>query len=183
MAEFLIDAVDLVATHGHRLLTAYTFDPRSGLWRHRRMADHDEAGGIERWLDDGLASGSGAWSSVGSGGVLGGSPGARGGGVARAQTSVPGRGSSGGPGALLGAGVASGSAVSSAPHPRAGEDVLPGYLDTARRLFGARCDAPDDRPSGLPPELEELREFHLPPVCLMAPPPAGAQWAERRYDG
>ena len=35
-ADFLIDAVDLVASHGHRLLTSYTFDPRSGLWRHRR---------------------------------------------------------------------------------------------------------------------------------------------------
>ena len=167
VAEFLIDAVDMVATHGHRLLTAYTFDPRSGLWRHRRMADHGGAGGIERWLDDGLASGSGAGSSVGSGGVLDGGPGA--------GSSVGlGAGSSGGPGALFGAGVASGSAVSGAPHPRVGEDVLPGYLDTARRLFGARCDAPDDRPSGLPPELEELREFHLPPVCLMAPPLAGA---------
>lgn len=33
--DYLIDAVDLVATHGHRLLTDYLFDPRSGLWHHR----------------------------------------------------------------------------------------------------------------------------------------------------
>jgi hypothetical protein len=33
--DFLIDAVDLVAREGHRLLGDYRFDPRSGLWRHR----------------------------------------------------------------------------------------------------------------------------------------------------
>jgi hypothetical protein len=35
VAGYLIDAVDLVASHGHRLLGDYRFDPRSGLWRHR----------------------------------------------------------------------------------------------------------------------------------------------------
>ena len=34
-AGFLVDAVDLVAAHGHRLLGDYRFDPRSGHWRHR----------------------------------------------------------------------------------------------------------------------------------------------------
>jgi selenocysteine lyase/cysteine desulfurase len=34
VAGYLIDAVDLVATDGHRLLTDYHFDPRTGLWRH-----------------------------------------------------------------------------------------------------------------------------------------------------
>ncbi|HET8681929.1 MAG TPA: aminotransferase class V-fold PLP-dependent enzyme, partial [Micromonosporaceae bacterium] len=33
--DYLIDAVDLVATHGHRLLADYRFDPHTGLWRHR----------------------------------------------------------------------------------------------------------------------------------------------------
>jgi hypothetical protein len=35
VADYLIEAVDLVATHGHRLLGDYRFDPRSGRWRHR----------------------------------------------------------------------------------------------------------------------------------------------------
>jgi len=36
VADYLIDAVDLTATHGHRLLTDYRFDPQTGQWRHRR---------------------------------------------------------------------------------------------------------------------------------------------------
>lgn len=36
VADYLVDAVDLVATHGHRLLTDYRFDAHTGLWRHRR---------------------------------------------------------------------------------------------------------------------------------------------------
>ncbi|MEJ3745878.1 aminotransferase class V-fold PLP-dependent enzyme [Actinomycetes bacterium KLBMP 9797] len=32
--DYLIDAVDLLATGGHRLLTDYRFDPHTGLWRH-----------------------------------------------------------------------------------------------------------------------------------------------------
>jgi hypothetical protein len=33
--DYLIDAVDLTATHGHRLLPDYLFNPHTGLWRHR----------------------------------------------------------------------------------------------------------------------------------------------------
>lgn len=33
--DYLVEAVRLVARHGHRLLTDYVFDPRTGLWRHR----------------------------------------------------------------------------------------------------------------------------------------------------
>jgi selenocysteine lyase/cysteine desulfurase len=33
--DYLIDAVDLLATHGHRLLTDYRFDPHTGGWHHR----------------------------------------------------------------------------------------------------------------------------------------------------
>ncbi|GIF01741.1 hypothetical protein Ari01nite_92050 [Paractinoplanes rishiriensis] len=32
--DYLIDAVGLVATRGHRLLTDYRFDPHTGLWHH-----------------------------------------------------------------------------------------------------------------------------------------------------
>ena len=34
--DYLIEAVDLVARHGHRLLTDYTFDEHTGRWQHRR---------------------------------------------------------------------------------------------------------------------------------------------------
>jgi hypothetical protein len=33
--EFLLDAVDLVASEGWRLLPDYAFDPATGMWRHR----------------------------------------------------------------------------------------------------------------------------------------------------
>lgn len=33
--DYLIDAVDLLARYGHRLLPAYRFDPATGLWHHR----------------------------------------------------------------------------------------------------------------------------------------------------
>ncbi|MFE9095904.1 aminotransferase class V-fold PLP-dependent enzyme [Streptomyces sp. NPDC007264] len=33
--DYLIDAVELIAEHGHRLLSDYRFDPRTGQWRHR----------------------------------------------------------------------------------------------------------------------------------------------------
>lgn len=33
--EYVVEAVDLVATHGWRLLPSYRFDPATGLWRHR----------------------------------------------------------------------------------------------------------------------------------------------------
>jgi hypothetical protein len=38
VANYLIDAVDLIATEGHRLLADYRFDPHTGLWRHHRQA-------------------------------------------------------------------------------------------------------------------------------------------------
>lgn len=33
--DYLVEAVDLVASYGHRLLDDYTFDPDSGIWQHR----------------------------------------------------------------------------------------------------------------------------------------------------
>jgi selenocysteine lyase/cysteine desulfurase len=38
VCDYLIDAVDLVARYGYRLLPDYRFDPYSGLWHHRRAA-------------------------------------------------------------------------------------------------------------------------------------------------
>jgi hypothetical protein len=39
--EFILDAVDLVASEGWRLLPDYLFEPATGMWRHR--AGHPEA--------------------------------------------------------------------------------------------------------------------------------------------
>lgn len=36
--DYLIDAVDLIATHGHRLLPDYRFDPHTGQWCHHAGA-------------------------------------------------------------------------------------------------------------------------------------------------
>jgi selenocysteine lyase/cysteine desulfurase len=36
VCDYIIDAVNLVADLGHRLLPDYTFDPHTGLWHHRR---------------------------------------------------------------------------------------------------------------------------------------------------
>ena len=33
--DYIVKAVSLTATYGHRMLPLYTFDPHSGLWRHR----------------------------------------------------------------------------------------------------------------------------------------------------
>jgi hypothetical protein len=52
------------------------------------------------------------------------------------------------------------------PGPGAGEDALAGYLDTARELLTARPVSAADwaGPAWLPPELERLRDFSLPPL-------------------
>ncbi|MEZ4256368.1 MAG: hypothetical protein R3A78_11780 [Polyangiales bacterium] len=39
--EFLLDAVDFVATHGERFLPLYHFSPVTGLWRHRGWTGAD----------------------------------------------------------------------------------------------------------------------------------------------
>jgi hypothetical protein len=49
------------------------------------------------------------------------------------------------------------------PRPGAGEDALAGHLGQARALLGAAGPfTPVAGPSWLPPELERLRDFHLP---------------------
>ncbi len=57
--EFILDAVDLVATEGWRLLPDYAFEPASGLWSHRdgrpepplslRDITYDPGDGTMRW--------------------------------------------------------------------------------------------------------------------------------------
>lgn len=52
VADYLVEAVDLVATDGWKLLPDYRFDPRSGLWRHR----HAASGPLLRLTDVGFAA-------------------------------------------------------------------------------------------------------------------------------
>jgi selenocysteine lyase/cysteine desulfurase len=106
-AGFLVEAVDLLGRHGHRLLGDYAFDPRSGHWRHHG-APPDPVLSLAGLLE--------------------------------VQE---------GPG----------------PGPGAGEDALAGYLDEARALLAAA--PPSAAPAGaswLPPDLERLRDFSLPPL-------------------
>jgi selenocysteine lyase/cysteine desulfurase len=109
VVDFLIDAVDLVATDGYRLLGDYRFDPGSGRWRHRDTPVTAAVG-----LDD----------------LLGPAP----------------------------------------VRETLGEQALAGHLERARALLAARPPGLADRPSGLPAELEALRDFHLPAGCLPGGP-------------
>ena len=108
VADYLIEAVDLVATSGHRLLGQYRFDPRSGQWRHRRAP-----AGPDPSLDD----------------LLEGLP----------------------------------------PVQRLGEEALAAHLREARMILAAAPEAVPGltpaagaTPAEFPPELERLRDFHLP---------------------
>jgi selenocysteine lyase/cysteine desulfurase len=107
VVDYVLDAVDIVAAYGHRLLSDYTFDPGSGLWRHiwapplpTRLAD-----------------------------------------------------------AFLGT---NGPEVL-----RTDRAALAGYLEAARRILAGRPDHVAGGPTGLPASFEALREFHLPPGCLI----------------
>ena len=44
VADYLIEAVSLIAEHGHRLLPDYRFDPRTGLWSHHKTPATDLPG-------------------------------------------------------------------------------------------------------------------------------------------
>jgi selenocysteine lyase/cysteine desulfurase len=50
VVAYLIEAVNLVATHGWKLLPAYRFDPWTGLWRHREQPPEDPAP-LSRYAD------------------------------------------------------------------------------------------------------------------------------------
>jgi selenocysteine lyase/cysteine desulfurase len=104
VCDYLIEAVDLLATHGHRLLGDYGFDPRSGQWRHHRAPPDPEPSLAD--LLDGAAG------------------------------------------------------------PRAGatEDALAVQLQQARTLLAAAPSSRSDRTGRLAPDLERLRDFHLPPL-------------------
>jgi selenocysteine lyase/cysteine desulfurase len=115
VADYLIDAIDLIATLGHRLLGDYRFDPHTGRWRHRDAA-----------------------------------PGAP---VRLADLHY----------------TADGTLTGAARQPSAGEDVLGGYLRHAADVIANHADDVDDGPTGLPPDFETLRWFHLPPICLTQP--------------
>jgi len=108
--DYLVDAVELVADEGHRLLPDYRFDPHTGLWHHHATAK-DPAG-----LPD----------------------------LRRVITAEP--------------APAHGSS--------AGEEVLAGQLDTARRILAAHPDHVIDGPTGLDARFEALRWFVLPAACL-----------------
>ncbi|MEV6038991.1 aminotransferase class V-fold PLP-dependent enzyme [Nonomuraea sp. NPDC052116] len=110
VCDYLIEAVELVARYGHRLLPDYRFEPRTGLWRHHRDSAEPPLHLSDLRFDD--------------------------------------------PGAPP------------APHVRAGEDALPGYLEEARAILAARSDEIDLRPPGLPDDFERLRWFPLPASCL-----------------
>ncbi len=47
------------------------------------------------------------------------------------------------------------------------DSLVAGYLLQARTILQEAPSSVDRRPSGLPPELEALREYHLPPACLV----------------
>jgi selenocysteine lyase/cysteine desulfurase len=103
VADYLVEAVDLLATSGHRLLGHYRFDPASGHWRHRDVPP-EEVPSLPYLLHGGPGSG-----------------------------------------------------------PVAGAADLAGHLALARAvLAAAEPVAPEAGPSWLPPELERLRDFHLP---------------------
>ncbi|GGL07318.1 aminotransferase class V-fold PLP-dependent enzyme [Mangrovihabitans endophyticus] len=128
VADYLAEAVALIAHGGERLLSDYRFDPRTGLWRHTaRVAPR------VRLTDLRLA---------GDGTV----------------TMPPGR-------RLL------------------GEEVLPGYLDEARRLMAERPEPTDGTGPDLPPSFEKLRWFLLPDVCLTGPRPDDPRPHERAGTG
>ena len=118
VADYLTDAVDLIATGGHRLLTDYRFDPHTGLWRHRDAA----AGASVRLVDLHY--------------------------------------------------TADGTLTGPAQPTYAGEEALGGYLHHAAQVISEHPDDVDDGPTGLPPDFETLRWFHLPPACLTHTGPA-----------
>jgi hypothetical protein len=59
------------------------------------------------------------------------------------------------------------------PAPAVAADDLAGHLERARVLLAAEPVAPEAGPSWLPPELERLRDFHLPTTAWSRPPADG----------
>jgi hypothetical protein len=107
VVDYVLDAVDIIAGSGYRLLADYTFDPGSGLWRHL------SAPPLPTSLEDVVLD------------------------------------------------------LAGPPTLATDRDALAGYLDAARRIVHGRPDHIGDGPTGLPASFEALREFHLPPRCLL----------------
>ena len=55
-ADYVIDAVRLLATSGHRLLPLYRFDPVSGAWRHRDDTERSPPFSLQAALESGPLS-------------------------------------------------------------------------------------------------------------------------------
>jgi hypothetical protein len=53
VVDFILDAVDLVARDGWRLLPQYRFDPATGMWRHRGGAPEPPLSLLDVRYDDG----------------------------------------------------------------------------------------------------------------------------------
>ncbi len=49
-ADYVIEAIDLLATEGHRFLPLYRFDPVSGSWEHREAVESDVPFGLQAAL-------------------------------------------------------------------------------------------------------------------------------------
>ncbi len=114
--DYIVKAVDLIATSGEKLLPDYRFDLLTGLWHHKR-------GAVEPPLR------------------------------------------------LADIRYEGGRIITPKHDARASVDDLARYLDEARDLFAART-TPTDAPIGSLPalsgELDSLRWFWLPEVCLSA---------------
>ena len=49
-ADYVIEAIDLLATHGHCFLPLYDFDPHTGAWEHKGTVESDTPFGLEAAL-------------------------------------------------------------------------------------------------------------------------------------
>jgi selenocysteine lyase/cysteine desulfurase len=152
--EFILDAVDLVARYGHRLLTDYTFDPRSGEWR---FAGDRPTPRID--LSDVLNGSESPGRTAGDDVFPGYLHEARLRFAARSDHLVNGSADS-----------SVQSSVHSSVNGSADSSVV-GLIDGLADSWvddggDVLVDGTGDEPSGLPAALEALREFHLPPPCL-----------------
>ena len=62
--------------------------------------------------------------------------------------------------------TAGGILTGPARQPCVGEEVLGGYLRHAAKTISEHPEDIDDGSTGLPPDFEALRWFHLPPICV-----------------
>ncbi|HEU5429403.1 MAG TPA: aminotransferase class V-fold PLP-dependent enzyme [Actinocrinis sp.] len=111
--DYLIEAVDLLARYGHRLLPHYGFEVATGLWRHRGEVGHA-------------------------------------------------------PLRLTDVRFVEGTEGVEFPDNRmtAGEEVLAEQLERARGILDGLADCVDQGPTGLSEQVEALRWFPLPGVCV-----------------